>query len=64
MNKHLIILALETLLEQLECSDTNTDILNKQKQVEEQIKIIKESTFDFNFPNPENGSDDAILIYK
>ena len=41
MNKYLIILGLETLLEQLECSDTNTDILNKQKQVEEQIKIIK-----------------------
>lgn len=40
-NKYLIILALETLLEQLECSDTNTEILNKQKQVEEQIKIIK-----------------------
>ena len=41
MNKYLIILGLETLLEQLECSDTNTEILNKQKQVEEQIKIIK-----------------------
>ena len=41
MNKYLIILGLETLLEQLECSDTNIDILNKQKQVEEQIKIIK-----------------------
>lgn len=41
INKYLIILGLETLLEQLECSDTNTDILNKQKQVEEQIKIIK-----------------------
>ena len=46
MNKYIIILALETLLEQLVCSDTDTDNLDKQKQVEEQIKIMKE--YDYN----------------
>jgi hypothetical protein len=46
MNKYIIILALETLLEGLVCSDTDTDNLDKQKQVEEQIKIMKE--YDYN----------------
>ena len=46
MNKYIIILALETLLEQLVCSDTDIDNLDKQKQVEEQIKIMKE--YDYN----------------
>jgi hypothetical protein len=45
MNKYLLILGLETLLEQLKCSDPNTKILNKQKQVEEQIQIIKKLLF-------------------
>jgi len=64
MNKHLIILALETLQEQLIDSRNDFDVTDKVNEIEKEIKFMKESTFDFNFPNPENGSDDAILIYK
>ena len=41
MDKHLLILALETLLEQLECSDRDTETLAKQARVQEQIDIIR-----------------------
>ena len=60
MNKYLIILGLETLLEQVKNSDDNKERI---KEIEEQIKIMKEYTFDMNFPNPIDGSN-AILIYK
>ena len=33
------------------------------KEIEEQIQIMKEYKFDYNFPNPIDGSN-AILIYK
>jgi len=59
MNKYLIILALETLLEQVKDSGMNERI----KEIEEQIQIMKEYKFDYNFPNPIDGSN-AILIYK
>jgi hypothetical protein len=41
MDKHLLILALETLLEQLECSDRDTETLERQARVQEQIDIIR-----------------------
>ena len=41
MNKYLIILALETLLEQLECSDRDTETLERQARVQEQIDIVR-----------------------
>ena len=37
MNKSIIKLALETLLEQLVCSDTDTDNLTKQRYVEDEL---------------------------
>ena len=64
MNKYLIILGLEALLEQLVDSRENSnDYKERIKEIEEQIKIMKEYTFDMNFPNPIDGSN-AILIYK
>lgn len=42
MDKHVLILSLETLLEQLECSDQDTESLDKQRRVQEQINYIKE----------------------
>lgn len=41
MNKHILILALETLLEQLECSDTDTDNLTKQGYVHEELNRLQ-----------------------
>ena len=41
MNKHILILALETLLEQLECSDTDTDTLTKQGYVQEELNRLR-----------------------
>tara|TARA_B100001248_G_C27266337_1_gene400905 strand:+ start:251 stop:472 length:222 start_codon:yes stop_codon:yes gene_type:complete len=71
MNKYLIILALETLLEQVNIEGslkTNLEyksIYNKRvKEIEEQINIMKKYKFDYNFPNPIDGSNDSILIYK
>jgi hypothetical protein len=47
MNKYIIILALETLLEQVNDSRENSnDYKNRIKEIEEQIKIIKE--YDYN----------------
>ena len=64
MNKYLIILALETLLEQVvDARQNSDDNKDRIKELEEQIKIMKEYTFDMNFPNPIDGSN-AILIYK
>lgn len=60
MNKYLIILALEALLEQIKDSGMKERIW----EIEEQIKIMKEYEFDYNFPNPIDGSNDSILIYK
>lgn len=60
MNKYLIILALQTLLEQCKDSGMNGRI----EEIEEQIKIMKEYEFDYDFPNPIDGSNDSILIYK
>ena len=43
MNKYLIILALETLLEQVvDSREYSTDYKKRIKEIEEQIKIIKE----------------------
>ena len=43
MNKYLITLALETLLEQLVDSRENSnDYKDRIKEIEEQIKIVKE----------------------
>lgn len=65
MNKHLIILALETLLEQvIDSRENSTDHKDRIKEIEEQINIMKKYTFDYNFPNPIDGSNDSILIYK
>lgn len=64
MNKYLIILALETLLEQVKDSDQPVRMEERIWEIEEQIKIMKEYTFDYNFPNPIDGSNDSILIYK
>ena len=61
MNKYLIILGLETLLEQVKNSDNNKERI---KEINEQINIMKEYTFDYYFPNPIDGSNDSILIYK
>tara|TARA_B100000497_G_C7497152_1_gene303850 strand:- start:16 stop:150 length:135 start_codon:yes stop_codon:yes gene_type:complete len=42
MNKHLIILALETLLEQvIDSRENSTDHKDRIKEIEENIKIIK-----------------------
>ena len=42
MNKHLIILALETLLEQvIDSRENSTDYKDRIKEIEENIKIIK-----------------------
>ena len=47
MNKYLIILGLETLLEQLVDSRINSyDYKERIKEIEEQIKIVKE--YDYN----------------
>lgn len=44
MDKHLIILALETLLEQLvDSREYSTDNENKIRRVEEQINIIRKT---------------------
>jgi hypothetical protein len=65
MNKYLIILGLETLLEQLVDSRKNSnDYKERIKEIEEQINIMKKYKFDYNFPNPIDGSNDSILIYK
>jgi hypothetical protein len=65
MNKYLIILALEALLEQLVDSRENSnDYKERIKEIEEQINIMKKYKFDYNFPNPIDGSNDSILIYK
>ena len=65
MNKYLIILGLEALLEQLVDSRENSnDYKERIKEIEKQINIMKEYTFDYNFPNPIDGSNDSILIYK
>jgi len=42
MNKYLIILSLETLLEQVKNSDNNKERI---KEINEQIQIIKEYTY-------------------
>jgi|TARA_B100001093_G_scaffold361406_1_gene346125 hypothetical protein len=65
MNKYLIILGLEALLEQLVDSRENSnDYKERIKEIEEQINIMKKYKFDYNFPNPIDGSNDSILIYK
>jgi|TARA_B100001094_G_scaffold293958_1_gene314207 hypothetical protein len=65
MNKYLIVLALETLLEQVVDSRENSnDNKERIKEIEEQINIMKKYKFDYNFPNPIDGSNDSILIYK
>lgn len=65
MNKYLIILGLEALLEQLVDSRENSnDNKERIKEIEEQINIMKKYKFDYNFPNPIDGSNDSILIYK
>ena len=67
MNKYLIILGLEALLEQVNNSKDlmyKSDYNKKIKEINEQINIMKEYTFDYNFPNPIDGSNDSILIYK
>jgi hypothetical protein len=65
MNKYLIILALETLLEQLvDLRENSNDYKERIKEIEEQINIMKKYKFDYNFPNPIDGSNDSILIYK
>jgi hypothetical protein len=65
MNKYLIILALETLLEQVvDSRENSTDHKDRIKEIEEQINIMKKYEFDYNFPNPIDGSNDSILIYK
>jgi|TARA_B100001094_G_scaffold82990_1_gene79269 hypothetical protein len=65
MNKYLIILGLEALLEQLVDSRKNSnDYKERIKEIEEQINIMKKYKFDYNFPNPIDGSNDSILIYK
>jgi len=67
MNKYLIILGLEKLLEQVKDSKDlmyKSDYNKRVKEINEQIQIIKEYEFDYNFPNPIDGSNDSILIYK
>jgi hypothetical protein len=67
MNKHLIILALETLHEQCKNDSvwsSQSDNKKRIKEIKEQIKIMKEYKFDYNFPNPIDGSNNSILIYK
>jgi hypothetical protein len=67
MNKHLIILALETLHEQCKNDSvwsSQSDNKKRIKEIKEQIKIMKEYEFDYNFPNPIDGSNNSILIYK
>jgi hypothetical protein len=65
MNKYLIILGLEALLEQLVDSRKNSnDYKERIKEIEKQINIMKKYKFDYNFPNPIDGSNDSILIYK
>lgn len=65
MNKYLIILGLEALLEQLVDSRENSnDYKERIKEIEKQINIMKKYKFDYNFPNPIDGSNDSILIYK
>ena len=65
MNKYLIILALETLLEQVvDSRENSTDHKDRIKEIEEQINIMKKYEFDYNFPNQIDGSNDSILIYK
>tara|TARA_B100000925_G_C21609198_1_gene303919 strand:- start:5 stop:217 length:213 start_codon:yes stop_codon:yes gene_type:complete len=68
MNKYLIILALEALLEQVKNSEWTfaykSDYEKRIKEINEQIKIMKKYEFDYNFPNPIDGSNDSILIYK
>lgn len=65
MNKYLIILGLEALLEQLVDSRENSnDNKERIKEIEKQINIMKKYKFDYNFPNPIDGSNDSILIYK
>ena len=65
MNKYLITFALETLLEQVVDSRENSnDYKDRIKEIEEQINIMKKYEFDYNFPNPIDGSNDSILIYK
>jgi hypothetical protein len=65
MNKYLIMLGLEALLEQLVDSRENSnDYKERIKEIEEQINIMKKYKFDYNFPNPIDGSNDSILIYK
>jgi hypothetical protein len=47
MNKYIIILALETLLEQvIDSRENSNDYKNRIKEIEEQIKIMKE--YDYN----------------
>tara|TARA_B110000902_G_C13777562_1_gene386906 strand:+ start:325 stop:483 length:159 start_codon:yes stop_codon:yes gene_type:complete len=41
MNKHLIILALETLQEQLINSRNDFDVTDKVNEIEKEIKLIK-----------------------
>ena len=41
MNKHLIILALETLLEQLIDSRNDFDVTDKCNEIEKEINLIK-----------------------
>jgi len=41
MNKHLIILALETLQEQLIDSRNDFDVTDKVNEIEKEIKLIK-----------------------
>ena len=67
MNKYLIILGLEALLEQVKDSKDlmyESDYNKRVKEIEEQINIMKKYKFDYNFPNPIDGSNDSILIYK
>lgn len=67
MNKYLIILGLEALLEQVKDSKDlmyKSDYNKRVKEIEEQINIMKKYKFDYNFPNPIDGSNDSILIYK
>jgi hypothetical protein len=53
------------LLEQLVDSRENSnDYKERIKEIEEQINIMKKYKFDYNFPNPIDGSNDSILIYK
>jgi hypothetical protein len=47
MNKYIIILALETLLEQvIDSRENSNDYKNRIKEIEENIKIMKE--YDYN----------------